>query len=218
MNATPAVAKQGPSLRSIAWYTTLILIPVLTAAFLFWVRQAQVARAARRPILNFGTVPQFQLTNQDGQPFGSAQLNGKIWIAGFIFTTCPGPCPMISSRMGDLQRPLENSDVQLVSFTVDPETDTPEVLREYAKRVHAESGRWHFLTGEQQAMYNLTQQGFKLAVADRAAEEGGPIHATRVVLVDRSGTIRNYYDILEPDAVTKLLADTSKLLREQPQK
>lgn len=217
MNATPA-AKQGPSLRSIAWYTTLILIPVLTAAFLFWVRQAQVARAARRPILNFGTVPQFQLTNQDGQPFGSAQLNGKIWIAGFIFTTCPGPCPMISSRMGDLQRPLENSDVQLVSFTVDPETDTPEVLREYAKRVHAEPGRWHFLTGEQQAMYNLTQQGFKLAVADRAAEEGGPIHATRVVLVDRSGTIRNYYDILEPDAVTKLLADTSKLLREQPQK
>jgi protein SCO1/2 len=218
MNAAPAVARQGPSLRSIAWYTTLILIPVLTAAFLFWVRQAQVAQAARRTIHTFGTVPQFQLTDQNGQPFGSAQLNGKIWIAGFIFTTCPGPCPMISSRMGDLQRPLENSDVQLVSFTVDPETDTPEVLREYAKRVHAEPGRWHFLTGEQKAIYDLTQQGFKLAVADGAAEDGGPVHATRVVLVDRRGTIRGYYDILAPDAVTKLAADTSKLLREQPQK
>jgi protein SCO1/2 len=218
MNAATATTKPGPSFRSIAWYTTLILIPVLTAAFLFWLRQAQIARAARRPILNFGTVPEFQLTNQDGQPFGSAQLNGKIWIAGFIFTTCPGPCPMISSRMGDLQRPLENSDVQLVSFTVDPETDTPEVLREYAKRVHAEPGRWQFLTGEQKTIYDLTQQGFKLAVADGAAEDGGPVHATRVVLVDRRGTIRGYYDILEPEAVTRLTADTSKLLREQPQK
>jgi protein SCO1/2 len=214
----PAAVRRGPSFRSIAWYTTLILIPVLTGAFLYSVRQAQVARAARRPILNLGTVPQFQLTNQDGQPFGSAQLSGKIWIAGFIFTTCPGPCPMISSRMSELQRPLEKSDVQLVSFTVDPETDTPEVLRDYAKRVHAAPGRWHFLTGEQKTIYELTQQGFKLAVADGAAEDGGPVHATRVVLVDRRGTIRGYYDILAPDAVTKLLADTSKLLREQPQK
>jgi len=218
MSTAPVAVKQAPSLRSIAWYTTLILIPVLTGAFLFWVRQAQVARAQRRPVLNFGSVPQFQLTDQNGQPFGTAQLNGKIWIAGFIFTTCPGPCPMISSRMGELQRPLEKSDVQLVSFTVDPETDTPEVLREYAKRVHAQPGRWHFVTGEQKAIYDLTQQGFKLAVADGAAEDGGPVHATRVVLVDRRGTIRNYYDILEPDAVTKLLADTSKLLREQPAK
>ena len=217
MNDT-AVAKPRRSFRSIAWYVTLILIPVLTAAFLFWLRQAQVARANRRTISTYGTVPQFQLTNQDGQPFGSAQLAGKIWIAGFIFTTCPGPCPMITSRMADLQRPLEKSDVQLVSFTVDPDTDTPEVLREYAQRVDAASGRWHFLTGEQNAIYDLMQQGFKLAVADRAAEDGGPVHSTRTVLVDRRGTIRGYYDILAPDGVTKLLADTSKLLREQPPK
>ena len=218
MNAASVVAKPRASFRSIAWYATLILIPVMTAAFLFWLRQAQVAQAARRTISTYGTVPQFDLTNQDGQPFGSTQLHGRIWIAGFIFTTCPGPCPMISSRMGELQRPLEKSDVQLVSFTVDPENDTPEVLREYAQRVQARPGRWHFLTGQQAAIYDLTQHGFKLAVADRAAEEGGPVHSTRTVLVDRRGMIRGYYDILAPDGVTKLLADTSKLLREQPQK
>lgn len=218
MNTAAVVEKPRPSARSIAWYTTLILIPILTGAFLFWLRQAQVAQSARRAMPAYGTVPQFELTNQDGQPFGSAQLNGKIWIAGFIFTTCPGPCPMISSRMSDLVRPLEKSDVHLVSFTVDPDTDTPEVLRDYAQRLHAQPGRWDFLTGQQATIYDLTQQGFKLAVADAAAEDGGPVHSTRVVLVDRRGTIRGYYDVLAPDGVTKLLADTSKLLREQPQK
>lgn len=213
MNSATAVAKPGPSFRSIAWYATLILIPVLTAAFLFWLRQAQVAQLARRTVSDYGTIPQFQLTNQDGHPFGSAQLEGKIWIADFIFTSCPGPCPMMSSRMSELQRPLEKSDVHLVSFTVDPETDTPEVLRQYSKKLHAQTGRWEFLTGGKTEIYDLTQKGFKLAVADG---EEGPVHNTRAVLVDRQGMIRGYYDILAPDTVTKLLADTSQLLREQP--
>ena len=216
--STVAVADKAarPSFRSIAWYVTLILIPVLTAAFLFWLRNAQKEQMARRSIANYGSVPQFQLTNQNGQPFGSEQLRGKIWIADFIFTTCPGPCPLISSRMSDLQRPLEDSDVHLVTFTVDPETDTPEVLRDYAARLHARPGRWDFLTGDKDAIYNLTQQGFKLAVADDIPESEGPVHATRAVLVDRKGEIRGYYDMTAPDTVTKLLADTTQLLRKQP--
>jgi protein SCO1/2 len=214
---TAAVAERsGPSLRSIAWYVTLIMIPLLTAAFLFWLRNAQKEQMARRAIANYGSVPQFQLTNQNGQPFGSEQLRGKIWIADFIFTTCPGPCPLISSRMADLQKPLENSDVHLVTFTVDPETDTPEVLRDYAARLNATPNRWDFLTGDKDAIYKLTQQGFKLAVADDIPESEGPVHATRAVLVDRKGHIRGYYDMTAPDAVTKLLADTTQLLRKQP--
>ncbi len=218
MNGTTTIssAKPRPSPASIAWYATLILIPVLTAAFLFWLRQAQVQQMARRTIPTHGTVPEFQLTNQIGQPFGSAQLKGKIWIADFIFTSCPGPCPMISSRMSELQRPLEDSDVHLVSFTVDPETDTPEVLREYGERLHARSGRWDFLTGPETAIYPLIRDGFKLGVSDGAEEMGTPVHSTRAALVDRRGTIRGYYDMTAPDTVTKLLADTSHLLREQP--
>lgn len=217
MNAATLPHKATSSRASIAWYATLILIPLLTAAFLFWVRQTQVARSSQRVISNYGTIPPFQLTNQNGEPFGSANLNGKIWIADFVFSTCPGPCPMISSRMSELQRPLEKSDVHLVTFTVDPETDTPEVLREYATKLHATPGRWDFLTGEKAAIYDLTRAGFKLAVADGTEESGGlPVHSTRAVLVDRRGTIRGYYDLSAPDGVTKLLADSSKLLREQP--
>ncbi len=218
MSEIIAAQPRTSSAKSIAWYTTLILIPVLTAGFLFWLRQEQVKRMGRRTMAKYGTVPQFEFTNQDGHPFGSVQLQGKIWIADFIFTSCPGPCPMISSRMSELQRPLEKSDVHLVSFTVDPETDTPAVLRDYAERLHARAGRWDFLTGAEATLYALIKNGFKLAVSDGAEEAGSPVHSTRAALVDRQGIVRGYYDMTAPDGVTKLLADTSHLLREQPPK
>jgi protein SCO1 len=202
--------------RSAAWKATLILIPVVTAGLLFWLRQVQVQHLKNRDLSSYGTVPQFVLVNQEAQPFGSAQLAGKIWIADFIFTSCPGPCPIISSRMSELQKPLEKSDVHLVSFSVDPEKDTPEMLRGYAEKLQAQPKRWDFLTGPRTAIYSLMRDGFKLAVSDGSDEQGMPVHTTRVVLVDRRGTIRGYYDALAPDAVTKLLADTNHLLREQP--
>jgi len=161
-------------------------------------------------------VPPFQLVNQNGQLFGSAQLNGKIWIADFIFTSCRGPCPLISTRMSELQKPLEKTDVHLVSFSVDPETDTPEVLRGYAEKLHAEPKRWDFLTGPKPTIYKLSHDGFKLAISDGSDAEGIPVHSTRMVLVDRHGQIRGYYEGTEADAMTKLLADTNHLLREQP--
>jgi protein SCO1/2 len=202
--------------RSTAWKTTLILIPIVTAGLLFWLRQVQVNHLSNRPLPSLGTVPPFALVNQDAQPFGSAQLEGRIWIADFIFTTCPGPCPIISTRMSELQRPLEKSEVHLVSFSVDPEKDTPEVLRAYADKLRKEPFRWDFLTGPRDAIHSLSRDGFKLGLSDGAEEDGGPVHTTRFVLVDRHGTIRGYYDALAPDAVTKLLADANHLFREQP--
>ncbi|PZR71501.1 MAG: hypothetical protein DLM73_15815 [Chthoniobacterales bacterium] len=212
--ATVAVRTPTPK-RSAAWKATLILIPLVTAGMLFWLRQIQVNALASRPLPSLGNVPKFELINQNAQPFGSQQLAGKIWIADFIFTTCPGPCPIISTRMSELQRPLEKSDVHLVSVSVDPEKDTPEVLRAYADKLHARPNRWDFLTGSQAAIYSLSRDGFKLGVSDGSEDAGVPIHSTRFVLVDRRGAIRGYYDALAPDAVTKLLADTNHLLREQ---
>jgi protein SCO1/2 len=123
---------------------------------------------------------------------------------------------MISSRMSELQKPLEKSDVHLASFSVDPEKDTPQVLRGYAEKLQADPARWDFLTGPKSAIYKLSHDGFKLAVSDGGDEWGIPVHSTRMVLVDRHGQIRGYYDATEADAVTKLLADTNHLLREQP--
>jgi len=208
---TPVTPKRSP-----AWKAILILIPIVTAGLLFWLRQAQVQQLTNRTIASYGTLPSFELVNQDAQPFGTAQLAGKIWIADFIFTTCPGPCPIISTRMSELQKPLEKTDIHLVSFTVDPEKDTSEALRAYAEKLHAQPARWDFLTGARPEIYALVRDGFKLTVLDGTEETGMPVHDTRFVLVDRHGTIRGYYDALAPDAVTKLLADANHLFREQP--
>ena len=216
MNTDSATAPLAPTRGGIAWKVILILIPIITLAMLIWLRNLEVSALRQRTVSSYGSVPTFQLTNQNGQPFGSAQLAGKIWIADFVYTTCPGPCPMISGRMSELQKPLDKTDVHLVSFSVDPEKDTPAVLRDYAAKLQAESGRWDFLTGSKSMIYKLSHDGFKLAVSDGSAEQGLPVHSTRMILVDRRGQIRGYYDATEPDAITKLVADTSHLLREQP--
>jgi cytochrome oxidase Cu insertion factor (SCO1/SenC/PrrC family) len=218
MKSETAAVPLTPTTRksSTAWKATLILIPIVTAGLLFWLRQAQVQQLTNRTISSYGVLPSFELVNQDAQPFRSQQLAGKIWIADFIFTTCPGPCPIISSRMSELQKPLEKTDIHLVSFTVDPKKDTPEVLRAYAEKLKAQPKRWDFLTGPRAAIYSLMQDGFKLAVSNGSDEQGMPVHTTRFVLVDRQGAIRGYYDALAPDAVTKLLADANHLFREQP--
>jgi protein SCO1/2 len=213
MNGTTTTLDRQSTRPAALWKATLIAIPILTLALLLWLRQLEVNALRQRTVSSYGSVPEFTLINQDGKNFGSGDLRGKIWIADFIYTTCPGPCPMISSRMSELQQPLEKSDVHLVSFTVDPAKDTPQVLQTYAERLHAEPGRWDFLTGAQSTIYNLSRNGFKLAVGE---EKGVPIHSTRMILVDRHGAIRGYYDAAEADAVTKLVADTTHLLREQP--
>jgi protein SCO1/2 len=216
MNTTSATMNRLPSRSGIVWKVTLILIPIITLGILLWLRNVEVSALRQRTVSSYGTVPAFQLTNQNGQPFGSVQLAGKIWIADFVYTTCPGPCPMISGRMSELQKPLEKSDVHLVSFSVDPKKDTAAVLSDYARKLQAEPGRWDFLTGPTPAIYKLSHDGFKLAVSDGRDAQGLPVHSTRMILVDRHGQIRGYYDATEPESMTKLLADTNHLLREQP--
>lgn len=213
---TTPVARTNPprSPSAIAWKLTLVLIPLLVAGGLFVLRQAEVSRLAHHQLPKLGVVPPFELTNQDNQPFGSSQLLGKIWLADFIYTTCPGPCPMISTRLSETQKPLRDTNVKLVSFTVDPAHDTPAVLRNYAGMLRAQPGRWEFLTGDKSTIYHLSRDGFKLAAG--AAADGQPVHSTSIVLVDRAGMIRGYYNATDADAITRLLADVNHLRQEEP--
>ena len=102
-----------------------------------------------KPLPVLGVIPRFQLLAQTGSAFDSRTLDGHIWIANFIYTTCDGPCPMMSRQMRGIQNSTSSSpDVKLVSFTVDPARDTPEVLAKYAQTLKADPARWYFLTGE----------------------------------------------------------------------
>jgi protein SCO1 len=153
--------------------------------------------------------PQFKLTDQDGKPFSSDQLKGKVWVAALIFTNCPGVCPSMTEKMKALQDAVPSKDVQLVSFTVDPERDTPEVLKQYAQRFKADQSRWHFLTGEKDTMFS-TAAGLKLA-ASPAKDDQPIVHAEQFLLVDGDGRVRGAYHSKDDDALKQLRRDAAKL-------
>jgi protein SCO1/2 len=154
-----------------------------------------------------GDIPQFQLIAQDGQPFDSHTLDGHIWVADFIYTTCTGPCPMMTQKMRQLQNStLENPDVRLVSFTVDPAHDTPAVLAEYARHFKQDPARWFFLTGDAASLSDLGLRAFKLNSVD-----GSLSHSTRFVLVDRARHIRGFYLSDETTFMPQLMHDVRQL-------
>jgi len=162
------------------------------------------------PLPIYGAVPPFSLTAQNGRPFARTALDGQVWVADFIFTTCRGPCPLMSYKMRRLQDVAARyPDVRLVSFTVDPAHDTPAVLAEYAGRYRADPARWFFLTGQPAALDALGRGAFKLQSVD-----GSLIHSTRFVLVDRRSQIRGYYDSAEDGFLERIAADIAHLREE----
>jgi protein SCO1/2 len=167
---------------------------------------------ARRPSLPvLGAVPRFELTAQTGERFDSASLSGHPWVANFIFTTCTGPCPMMTAQMRRIQNlTADYPDVKLLSFTVDPAHDTAPVLAEYASRFNAQTGKWYFLTGEPPKLDALSFDTFHLHHVD-----GNLNHSTRFVLVDRRGQIRGYYGSTDENFMTDLLRDLGTLERER---
>ena len=178
----------------------------VAAAFLLSLT-ACVRRTSSLPV--YYDVPAFDLVAQDAQPFHSGVLAGKIWVADFIYTTCPGPCPRMTSQMHEVQDAIAKMpDVKLVSFTVDPARDTPPVLADYAKVHGASSEHWYFLTGPETTLQKLDRDVFKLGSLNASME-----HSTRFVLVDRQSRIRGYYDTSEARAIPRLIDDIYALAR-----
>ncbi len=171
-------------------------------------------RAADLP--RHGRVPDFAFTSERGRPVAARDLEGKTWIADFIFTRCGGYCPMMSERMAALLSSLKDEPgVRFVSFDVDPEHDSLADLATYARQHRADPERWTFLRGERQAVRALAGSGFKLAVMDGHAGDPEPIlHSSHFVLVDARREIRGYYDGLEAPSFEKLLADARRLARD----
>ncbi len=160
-------------------------------------------------------LPDFSLTavTIDGtSPLDLRALRGRVWVADFVYTTCAGPCPMLTANMAGLQKRLPKS-VGLLSFTVDPDVDSPEVLTVYARKFGADPHRWFFVDGEKAALVKLFRDGFQIAAVESA---GAPVgqnvaHTTKFVLIDGDGRIRGYYDGDDGASLDKLAADATKL-------
>lgn len=199
-----------------------LLVSVLAAVGAVGVVSYMSARQEDEALPVLGQVTAFELTDRSGRSVGRGDLVGAPWVADFIFTRCTGICPILTSRMGELQALLHaRPEVRLVSISVDPEHDTPEVLADYAGRQGADPGRWLFLTGDWQTTRRLVADGFKLAVsradAGEAAEGELVTHSDRLVLVDARGRIRAYYHGSDDDVAIKVAEDIERLNLERPQ-
>lgn len=163
------------------------------------------------PELNiYGQVNDFELVNSDGVKFGLKDLKGKVWVADFFFTTCSNLCPMMTAHMSRLYKVFQPyPQVRLVSFSVNPENDSPEVLKAYAKKFNADTNRWVFLTGPREDITNVVVNSFKMGDIHE------PIfHSSYFTLVDKQGRIRGYYDSTEPKNIDKVVSDLKLLLKE----
>lgn len=185
---------------------------------LAWSAVSFVALACRRAteLPSLGGVGSFTLTDQAGRPFTPQAMKDKVWAAAFMFTRCPTVCPRITRRMRQLQQTAKNDDVrlELVSFSVDPEHDTPEVLRAYAQKYEADLTTWRFLTGDVEVVRKTSEQGFKLAFEGKpnpSAEHFGLMHGSHLVLVDGAAQIRGYYRTSEDAQMSQLLKDAALL-------
>ena len=172
-----------------------------------------------------GTVPKFSLTDQDGKIITNESYIGKVYLVEFFFTTCPTICPIMNRNMTDIQNTFKNnSDFGIASVTINPENDTPKVLKEHAELLKVTSPNWHFLTGDKDYIFNLANKGFNLYAGINPKITGGFEHSGLFALVDKKGHIRSrkddfgnpiiYYDGLDDKGIKALKQDITKLLAE----
>jgi protein SCO1/2 len=195
--------------RPLVWLVVIALVAVWPVV---WTLRTRLPPSP--PVL--GSLPAFALTDQHGRQFGSEDLAGRVWVASFIFTRCPTVCPAVTRHMARIQDRTRNLEpaVHLVSFSVDPEYDTPERLDEYARAHRASPRMWTFLTGPAGAVRATVEKGLRVTM-ERDEDEPSPAaaitHGTHLVLVDGAARIRGYYDPDAPAAMDRIVRDAALL-------
>ncbi len=201
-----------------------LAVTVIAAVFLLLL---SADRTSATDLPDLATMPAFKLTDQANQPVTTADVTGKILLVSFIYTSCPDICPMLTAQMKALQEDLRDEgllgEAQLLSISVDPEVDTPDVLRDYAAGYGADPSTWRFLTGEPDHVRKVVVEGFLLGVQRTPASNVHAGHGTqgstpdyridhsgRIALVDQSGRIRAYYEGTELDRA-RVIADVRSL-------
>jgi len=176
-------------------------------------------------LYKIGPAPQFKLTNQDGKIITNKEYNGKVYVLEFFFSTCPTICPKMNQNMLLLQKEFsKDSDFGIASITINPENDTPQVLKEHAKELGVTSKNWNFLTGEKDYIMNLANKGFTLYAGENSKVNGGFEHSGLFALIDKKGNIRCrkddynnpilYYDGIDSKGIKAIKEDIKLLLEE----
>ena len=187
------------------------VLPIYSPAMI----NPELVDASKQSVTKGHRIADFQLTTQDGKEFSEKDLENKYYVVDFFFTTCPTICPDMSSQLKRVQEEnLNREDFLIVSHTVQPEVDTVEVLKEYAKLYEAKPEKWMFLTGDKKVIYDLARKSYFAAVTEG---DGGPndfIHTENFVLVDKEKRIRGFYDGTSSSSVDQLITDIEILAQE----
>jgi len=218
MSASPASTEAAPPttfMRKWIWWIAAA-VGVLSLSVL---KLGQSSNLQQLQVLY--VLPKFELTGQDGKPFGSAELDGKVWIASFAFTSCRVECPAIGRTMKTLQDKLAGTPVEFVTISVDPEFDTPAALTTWGQSFGADFARWHLLTGARKDIEALVigdekAGGFRTHMGERSEANGlvQIAHTMKLVLVDQFRGIRFYFDANDDKALA-LLVDHAKALAKE---
>lgn len=186
-------------------------LPIYTPAMI----NPDLVDQSKQGVTKNHTIPDFNLINQDGETFTADKLKGKYYVADFFFTTCPTICPDMSTQLLRVQEKYQDHEnFMIISHTVQPEIDSPEILKEYANRYEAIPGKWEFLTGDKKVIYNLARKAYFAAVTEG---NGGPddfIHTENFVLIDKAKRIRGFYDGTSKESVDQLITDIAILEQE----
>jgi len=216
---TQKTSSPNSFLSKFIWVIFALTLFAIFAKGMFAPRNTSVPKGTKAlPVL--GEIAPVVLTQQNGSRFDLSGLRGKVWVANFIFTHCAGPCPLMTAQMSELVKKFrEETEVQFISLSVDPERDTPEVLSKYAARYEADPKAWAFLTGDKKEVYSFIQKQFFLGVTDippaeREAADQTVSHSTKFVLVDRHLRLRGFYETLDQGQVERLVKDIPILLKE----
>lgn len=198
-------------------------ITFIILIFGIWAVPKIVDKFSKPDLATIGKVPAFSFTDQNGKTITNADYKGKVYVVEFFFTTCPSICPIMNEKMVKIQNDFfGNPNLGIASFTIDPEHDTPQVLKEYAEKKGMTKPQWHLLTGDKQKIYDLANKGFNLYVGETSEVPGGFEHSGYFALIDQEGNIRSrkdeygnpiiYYDALEDKGIQMLKEDIDKLL------
>lgn len=200
-------------------------ISFIILVFGIWAVPKIVANFSEPDMATIGKVPDFSFINQDGKTITNDSYEDKVYVAEFFFTTCPSICPIMNRNMVKIQNEFYgNPNLGIASFTINPEYDTPEILKAYAESYKITNANWHLMTGDKTDIYNLANAGFNLYVGEAPEVEGGFEHSGFFALIDGEGNIRSrydengnpliYYDGLEDEGIQMLMEDIEVLLKQ----
>ncbi len=159
-------------------------------------------------------IGEFSFVNQEGETVNNSTTEGKVYVADFFFTSCPTICPIMKTQMLRVYEQFkDNPDFLILSHSIDPKHDTVALLRDYAERLGVENAQtWHFLTGDQEMLFEIGQTSYMTTAMEDQNEAGGYLHSGAFILVDPKGHIRGVYDGTKPDQVDRLMKDIPKIL------